>query len=168
MLKLFLPDDYYISIYNIDFEKLYKEGYKGIIFDIDNTLVPYDVKYPTKENKELFNSLKDIGFKICLLSNNNKERVYTYSQDVTINAIPKGLKPLKRNINKAIGLLKTNKEETVIVGDQIFTDVLGGNRVGIKTILVKPISEKEEWISSIKRSSESFIIKKYERNRANE
>ncbi|TCT16905.1 hypothetical protein EDC18_101201 [Natranaerovirga pectinivora] len=163
MLKKLFPDTYVDSIHDIDYKKLYEEGKRGLIFDIDNTLVPYDVAHPDDKIITLFEELKALGFKICLASNNNKDRVIKFNERLKLIAIHKALKPFRRNLRKAMYLMKTKKEETVIIGDQIFTDVLGGNRLGIKTILVVPIQDKEEWITKIKRNTERKILDIYQK-----
>lgn len=161
MLKRFFPSEYADSIRQIDYKKLYHEGYRGILFDIDNTLVPYDMEHPNKEIIDLFEDIKKMGFKVALVSNNNKIRVTTFNEKLKVFAIHKALKPMTRNLKRAMQAIKTNKKNTVLVGDQIFTDIYGGNRIKIKTILVVPIAEKEEWFTKIKRNTEKKIIKAY-------
>ena len=161
MLKRFFPSEYADSIRQINYKKLYQEGYRGILFDIDNTLVPYDMEHPNKEIIDLFENIKKMGFKIALVSNNNKIRVTTFNEKLKVFAIHKALKPMTRNLKRAMQAIKTNKKNTVLVGDQIFTDIYGGNRIKIKTILVVPIAEKEEWFTRIKRNTEKKIIKAY-------
>ncbi|QUH31036.1 YqeG family HAD IIIA-type phosphatase [Vallitalea guaymasensis] len=161
MLERFFPSEYTDSIRQINYRKLYDEGYRGILFDIDNTLVPYDMEHPNQEIIDLFEDIKKIGFKIALVSNNNKIRVTTFNEKLKVFAVHKALKPMTRNLKRAMQAIKTNKKNTVLVGDQIFTDIYGGNRIKIKTILVVPIAEKEEWITKIKRNTEKKIIKAY-------
>lgn len=161
MLKKLFPSGYYDSIFHIDYDKLKSEGYKGLMFDIDNTLVPFDVAHPTNEVIDLFMDLKNKGFKICLVSNNNQIRVFKFNELLKVFAVPKALKPMRRNLRKAMNLMKTEINNSVLIGDQLFTDVWGGNRLGVKTILVKPIHEKEEWITKIKRSTEKKVIEIY-------
>jgi len=161
LLERFFPSEYTDSIRQINYRKLYDEGYRGILFDIDNTLVPYDMEHPNKEIIDLFEDIKKIGFKIALVSNNNKIRVTTFNEKLKVFAVHKALKPMTRNLKRAMQAIKTNKKNTVLVGDQIFTDIYGGNRIKIKTILVVPIAEKEEWITKIKRNTEKKIIKAY-------
>ena len=167
MLKRFYPDYYITSIFEIDTEDLREKGIKALIFDIDNTLVPYDVELPTKEIIKYFKELQDKGFKICLFSNNNKERVIRFNTGLKLIAIHKANKPLKRKFKVAMKLLGTNENSTAIVGDQIFTDVYGGNRTGITTVLVKPVSDKDEWITKVKRGIERRLINAYEKSRNN-
>lgn len=167
MYKNFFPHTYIQSIFEIDTEYLKRNGIKAIIFDIDNTLVSYDVEEPTEEIINLFKELQQKGFKICLLSNNTKERVIRFNKGLKILAIHKANKPLTRKFKRAMTLLGTDKKSTAIVGDQIFTDVYGGNRAGLMTILVVPVSDKDEWITKIKRGLERRVINAYEKSRKN-
>lgn len=161
MLKRLFPSQFVDSIYDIEFKKLYQDGYRGIIFDIDNTLVSYDTKHPDENIITLFDELKRQGFAVALVSNNNKIRVQTFNEKLKVDAYHKALKPSTRKIKIAMDKIGTNKSNTVFVGDQIFTDIYGGNRIKLKTILVVPISEKEEWVTKIKRSTEKKILKAY-------
>lgn len=163
MIKRLYPKLYLSSIFEIDIKALKEEGIRGIIFDIDNTLVPYDVEEPTDEIISFFSTLKENGFDICLMSNNVEDRVVRFNQTLKVFAIHKSGKPRTRSFKRALELMNLNKEQAVIVGDQIFTDVYGGNLAGVKTILVKPVSDKDEWITKIKRGIEQRVIKRYEK-----
>ncbi|WP_054739236.1 YqeG family HAD IIIA-type phosphatase [Cellulosilyticum ruminicola] len=163
MIKKLYPTAYIASIFDMDVEGLKQKGIKGIIFDIDNTLVPYDVVHPTDEIVEFFAKLQEEGFKITLVSNNTKDRVMKFNEKLKVIAIHESQKPLGKGFRKALHLMACKKEEAVIVGDQIFTDVYGGNLVGIQTILVKPVSDKDEWKTKIKRGIEKRVIRSYER-----
>ena len=165
MLRKFYPKLYIGSIFELDLETLRKEGIKGIIFDIDNTLVPYDVAEPTEEIIQLFSKLKKENFKICLMSNNTEDRVVRFNQNLKVFAIHKSGKPRTKGFKRALELMNLKKEEVAIVGDQVFTDVYGGNKMGVKTILVQPVSDKDEWITKIKRGLEQRVIKLYEKDR---
>lgn len=161
MLKRFYPSKHYQTIFNIPYEELWKQGYKGIMYDIDNTLVPFDAPHPTNEVIELFTKLRDMGFKICLVSNNNHNRVLRFNEKLKVFAVAKALKPMRRNLRKAMELMGTDSSNTILIGDQMFTDVWGGNRLGLKTFLVMPIQVKEQWITKIKRGTEKLVFKKY-------
>jgi len=145
------------STYVISFEKLYKEGYRGVIFDIDNTLVPHGA--PADERaKKLFARLEKIGFQSCLLSNNQEPRVKMFNQDIQTNYIYNAHKPSTKNYVKAMEKMGTDKENTLFVGDQLFTDVWGAKRAGIRNILVKPIHPKEEIQIVLKRYLERIVL----------
>ncbi len=164
MFKAIYPDEYLDSTYEIDFEQLYEDGYRGIIFDIDNTLVPHGA--PADErSKKLLNYLRDRGFKIVLLSNNTKARVDMFNEELHLDNIPRGAKPLLKNYKKAMEIMGTTKESTFFVGDQLFTDVWGAKRLGIRSILVKPINAKEEIQIVLKRKLENIVMKEYGENK---
>ena len=127
MFDQFFPDEYMESTYSIPFEKLYQEGYRGVIFDIDNTLVPHGA--PADERaKQLFRRLKEIGFESCLLSNNQKKRVEMFNQDVGTHYIFNAHKPATGNYKRAMELMGTDLSSTIFVGDQLFTDVWGAKK----------------------------------------
>lgn len=164
MFERFFPDEWMDSTYEIDFEALYKEGYRGLIFDIDNTLVPHGE--PADERAmQLFACLKKLGFACCLLSNNQLERVSTFNEKVDVRFIEDAHKPAIRNYVKAMEVMGTNKENTIFVGDQLFTDVWGAKRAGIRNILVKPIHPKEEIQIVLKRYLEKIVLFFYQRRR---
>ena len=164
MLKTFYPDDYIASTYVIPFEELYKKGYRGLIFDIDNTLVPHGA--PADERAiTLFERLRKIGFDTCLISNNQESRVKPFADRVGSKYVFDAHKPSTRNYKKAMGLMKTSKENTLFVGDQLFTDVWGAKRTGMKSILVKPIHPKEEIQIVLKRYLEKIVLFFYKRSK---
>ena len=166
MFDRFFPDEYVASTYVIPFEKLYEEGYRGIIFDIDNTLVPHGD--PADERaKKLFARLKKIGFSCCLLSNNKEPRVKMFNKDVDVYYIFNAHKPSTANYKRAMEIMHTNRKNTLFVGDQLFTDVWGAKRTGIRNILVKPIHPKEEIQIVLKRKLESIVLYFYKKKRIN-
>ncbi len=156
-MSFLFPGEYLDSTYVIDFDKLYKEGYRAVIFDVDNTLVPHGA--PADERAiSLFAHLKELGFSCMLLSNNKEPRVKMFNDAVQVNYIFKANKPMPGNYKKAMELMGTTKENTLFVGDQIFTDVMGANIAGIRTVLVKPIHPKEEIQIVLKRIPEKLIL----------
>lgn len=160
MLERFYPDVYYESTYIIDFEKYYKDGCRGVIFDIDNTLVPHGA--PADERSiALFKRLKDIGFDSVLLSNNKESRVVMFNEPIGTHMIWKAGKPLPDNYRKAMELMKTDTSSTLFVGDQLFTDILGAKNAGIKALLVKPMNPKEEIQIILKRKLEAIVLRAY-------
>ena len=164
MFETFFPDDFVASTYVIPFEKLYEEGYRGLIFDIDNTLVPHGA--PADERaKKLFARLKEIGFDCCLLSNNQEPRVQMFNEEIQVHYIYDAHKPSVKNYQKAMELMGTDLHSTIFVGDQLFTDVWGAKRAGIRTILVKPIHPKEEIQIVLKRQLEKIVLYFYMRKK---
>ncbi len=162
MFKCFFPDARKESAYQIDFEDLYQKGYRGVIFDIDNTLTKHGADADQRA-RELFLRLKGIGFQSCLLSNNKKERVLRFNRDIQANYIFKAGKPAGKGYKKAMKLMGTGLADTVFVGDQLFTDVWGAKRLGIYNILVEPIDKKEEIQIVLKRYLERIVLYFYEK-----
>lgn len=157
MFKRFYPSEYYSSAYVIDFKEYYKQGYRGILFDIDNTLVPHNAD-ADKRAIRLMERLKAYGFKICLVSNNKEPRVAEFNRKLKVNYIYKAGKPKKAGYIKAMELIGTDTTNTLFVGDQLFTDLWGANAANIKSILVKPIDKKEEIQIVLKRIPEKLIL----------
>lgn len=167
MFLKFYPGEYVESTYVIDFEGLYREGYRGIIFDIDNTLVPHGAGADDRA-KKLFIRLKELGFGCCLLSNNKEARVKMFNDDVKVQYIFDAHKPSTASYLEAMRRLGTDVSNTIFVGDQIFTDVYGANRAGLRTILVKPIHPKEEIQIVLKRYLEKIVLFFYKRRKKKE
>lgn len=162
MFKTFYPDREAESSYGIDYESLYQAGYRGVIFDIDNTLVPHGAPADERAVK-LFERLHAMGFGTMLLSNNKEPRVKMFAEGVKSPYIFKAGKPGKSGYEKAMGQMQTTPESTVFVGDQLFTDVWGAKRVGIISYLVKPIHPKEEIQIVLKRYLEKIVLFFYHR-----
>ena len=162
MFKKFYPDEWMNSTYEIPFEKYYEQGYRGILFDIDNTLVPHGAP-ATKEAEALFERLQKIGFSTCLISNNKKERVDMFKENIKTESIYKAGKPGISGYEKAMTAIGCDRQNTLFVGDQLFTDVWGAKRAGIKSILVKPINPKEEIQIVLKRYLEKIVLAEYKR-----
>lgn len=168
MLESFYPDNEAESAYRIDYKELYGKGYRGIIFDIDNTLVPHGAP-ADKEAMELFENLRNLGYRTVLLSNNKEPRVKGFGDNVGSAYIFKAGKPGKAGYERAMQLMGTRPESTLFVGDQLFTDIWGAKKAGIVTYLVKPIHPKEEIQIVLKRRLEWIVLyfyhKKYPSDR---
>ena len=162
LLEKFYPDERRNSVYEIDFDSLYRKGIRGLIFDIDNTLTTHGTK-ADGSNVAFFKNLRDIGFKTCLISNNKEKRVLPFAKAVNSEYIYKANKPSKRGYIKAMELLEVKDTQTVFIGDQIFTDILGANSAGVYSILVDPISPKEEIQIVLKRYLERIVLFFYKR-----
>jgi len=164
MFEQFFPDHYLDSTYLIPFDKLYKEGYRGILFDIDNTLVPHGA--PADERvKALVAALKETGFRCCLISNNNYERVASFARELQVSFIENAHKPSEKSYQQAMELLGTDVKNSLFVGDQVFTDIYGAKRIGIRTVLVKPIHPKEEIQIVLKRYLEKIVLHFYHKSK---
>ena len=164
MLQIFYPKKRMKSIMDIDFVKLYEVGYRGVIFDIDNTLVPHG-KPATPEIVEFFVRLREIGFQTRLLSNNQNERVEPFAIAVKSSFICNAHKPSRTNYLLAVKEMGIRIDETIFVGDQLFTDIYGANRSNIESILVDPIHKKEEIQIVMKRKLEKIVLFFYNKSK---
>ena len=162
-MEKYIPDIYIKSIYYIDYEKLKKRGIKCILFDLDNTIAPLSLKSPNKKIKDLFIKLKTMGFKLIIFSNSGKARLKPFKDELEVDCAFSCKKPMRNKFDLILKEYKFNVSEVVIVGDNIVTDILGGNKVGITTILVNPISAKEKLSTKVSRIYEKIITKKLSR-----
>ena len=163
MLECLYPKVYLDSTYEIDFEQYYQDGYRAIIFDIDNTLVPHGA--PADQRAiALFKRLHALGYQTLMLSNNKEPRVKMFCDAVDAEYIYKAGKPNPANYREAMKRMHTDEKNTLFVGDQIFTDVWGANKAGIYSILVKPIHPKEEIQIVLKRYLEKVVLFCYKRH----
>ncbi len=163
ILKRFYPTKCEKSVYEMDFEAYYKKGIRGIIFDIDNTLVPHGA--PADEAViALFDNIHSIGLKTCLISNNKEKRVKPFAQLVKSQYIFDAHKPSVKNYKKAVKIMGITEKHALFIGDQIFTDIYGANRAGITSILVNPIHAKEEIQIILKRYLEKIVLFFYKKS----
>lgn len=164
MFKKLYPTKYLDSSYRIDYEQLYRSGIRGLIYDIDNTLVEHGMP-ATERAIKLFEQLRSIGFDTCLISNNKEPRVKPFADAVGSKYVYDAHKPSRKNYIRAMELMGTDTGNTYFIGDQIFTDVYGANRAGIPSILVKPIHPKEEIQIVLKRKLEKIVLFCYKRRK---
>ncbi|KAA9005432.1 YqeG family HAD IIIA-type phosphatase [Paenibacillus spiritus] len=136
------------TVFDIDLEGLYAKGYRGIITDLDNTLVGAKAPLATPELVLWFEKVKSIGFKLVIVSNNNMQRVSKFATPLNIEFVHEARKPSNAPFRKAMKLMDLAPEQTIVVGDQMLTDVYGGNRLGLYTVLVLPISAADEGIGT--------------------
>ncbi|MBR4278343.1 MAG: YqeG family HAD IIIA-type phosphatase [Lachnospiraceae bacterium] len=162
LLDRFYPDCEADSAYNLPYEKLYELGFRGVLFDIDNTLVPHGAP-ATKKAVALFERLREIGFDTTLISNNKEARVKPFADAVGSKYLYKAGKPSRKGYEKAMRLMRTTPGTTIFVGDQLFTDVWGAKRSGIFSYLTKPIHPKEEIQIVLKRRLEAIVLFFYHR-----
>ncbi|HHU80397.1 MAG TPA: YqeG family HAD IIIA-type phosphatase [Acholeplasmataceae bacterium] len=160
--KKFVPNEVYRSVFDIDFKKLYEDGKRIILTDVDNTLISYDEVGPSEQLLMLHQELTNMGFKIYLISNNNIFRLEKFSEKfINEGFIASARKPLKRGFKRAIKLINRPAEEIIVIGDQIMTDVYGAKRSGLDVVLVKPIKKStEKWYTRFNRYWENKIVKK--------
>lgn len=162
-MKFLYPKEWVSSSYKIDYQDMKDNGFKGIIFDIDNTLVFHGAP-ANDEAIALFARLHAMGFRTCLISNNGKDRVEPFAKAVKSDYIYKAGKPLSKSYIKAMKRMKTNRKTTFFVGDQLFTDVCGANVCGIYSILVNQLDAKEEPQIVLKRYLEKIVLHFYKKS----
>ena len=163
MLNRFLPSAYVKSVLLIKPEDLIENGIKGIITDLDNTLVEWDRADATEDIMAWFKSMRDAGLQITVVSNNHIERVSHFCDPLGIPYICEARKPLKKSFHQAMATLGLPKNEIVMIGDQLLTDVLGANRVGLQTILVVPVASSDATITKFNRAVERRIMARFRR-----
>jgi HAD superfamily phosphatase (TIGR01668 family) len=163
--KLLYPHKHLNSIYELDTAELRSMGIRGIIADMDNTLVPWNDRAVRPRLASWLARLKKEGFRLCIVSNNSRERGGQLACELGIPAVWYAVKPRRRAFRRALHIMELTSQETAVIGDQIFTDVLGGNRLGLYTILVTPISDKEFIWTRLIRKLERMVLRCLERSR---
>ena len=159
-MKILLPVLRYKGVEYIEFENLDKHNVKGILLDVDNTLIDYQ-KNLSDDIIRWVQKAKDRGFKVCILSNSNKkEKIEKVAEKLELEYIMFARKPLQVGFKQAVKLLGLKPENIAMIGDQIFTDVLGANIANMVSVYVDPIDTKEYWYTSWKRPIENFILRK--------
>lgn len=164
MLKKFVPQLNVASIYDIDLQALQDAGVKGLIADLDNTLVGAEVASATPELKRWLERVSELGFKFIVVSNNSEDRVSIFSEPLKLPFISRAQKPRKAAFQNALDHLKLDVKDVAMIGDQMLTDVFGGNRMGLYTILVRAISlDHEGFFTRINRRIEKKMLARLER-----
>lgn len=165
MGKGLFPDEFVKSAYEIDYDRLYQEGYRGIIYDIDNTLVLPDAPADAR-SQDLLLHLAETGWKVSVVSNNREHRVRSFSKETgSIPYVYQALKPRASGFRRAMQMMGTTAQTTIFVGDQIYTDIWGANRAGLRSYLVEPMVLKEEIQIILKRMIEKPVLSAYLRKR---
>jgi HAD superfamily phosphatase (TIGR01668 family) len=155
------PNEYLKSIYDIKPEALLEKGIKNLIIDIDNTLSEWGAKRPGMESCSWIDGMRHKGFKICILSNSSNKRIKAYCAGIDVLFVENVRKPMKSSFRRAMAVLGSAKNDTCVIGDQVFTDIAGGNSCGMHTILVQPVDKNEFFFTRLMRKLEKRIIKKY-------
>ncbi|WP_066372041.1 YqeG family HAD IIIA-type phosphatase [Neobacillus fumarioli] len=158
MLEIFLPNEHVKSIFDITPEQLKSKGIKGIITDLDNTLVEWDRPNATPKLISWFEELKKHNILVTIVSNNNEARVKAFAAPLQIPFIFMAKKPMTKAFKRALRQMGIKKEEAVVIGDQLMTDVLGGNLSGFHTILVVPVSQSDGFMTKFNRLLERRIL----------
>jgi len=157
------------TIIDVPLEKLSELGIDSLIIDVDNTVTEWKGRNVEARAKEWFLSIKEKGFKACLVSNNNSgERIASIAGQLGIPSIHRAGKPRRNAFIRALKILKSKPENTAVIGDQVFTDVFGGNRMGMYTVLVDPISSKEFFGTKLMRLLEKLVLRNKKRSRSSD
>lgn len=163
-MEMYVPDIYQKSVYAIDYQKLINRGIKCLLFDLDNTLVPISLKSPNTKLKNFIDDLKKRGFKVIIFSNSPKRRLLPFKNELEVDCSASSKKPNPKKFLQVLKIYGYSISEVAIIGDQLLTDVLGGNRVGITTILVNPISTKDFFWTRFNRKKEAKIMERLRQN----
>lgn len=162
VFRRFYPDYKFANVQEIPDSFFAENGIKFAVLDIDNTLVPYTSPNPTEKAREFIKRLKSLGIRCCFVSNNGEDRVKLFCTDLGEEEyIWKARKPLAYKIKRAMKKMGADKKNTVLIGDQVFTDVLGAKQTGIKAVMVDPIEAKETPFFGFKRAMERVVLKNY-------
>ena len=161
MVEKFYPDYKLKSIEDVDFDILSAKNIRFVLLDIDNTLVAYTSPYADDRARSFLAKLSQNGIAYAFVSNNHKERVERFAKEFGTFYVYDSGKPLLFGIKKAMRHLGAKKENTALIGDQVFTDVYAGNRAGLLTFMVEPIEAKETPFFGIKRKLEAVVLKNY-------
>ncbi|SEP91384.1 YqeG family HAD IIIA-type phosphatase [Piscibacillus halophilus] len=163
MLKLFLPDDHVQTVLEITPEFLNEKGIKGVITDLDNTLVAWNQPEATPEVIEWFRQLRSEGIQVTIISNNTEDRVSFFSKPLDIPFISKAKKPMQTAFNRAKTEMNLPDEKIVVVGDQLLTDVFGGNRANLHTVLVVPVVHTDGFFTRFNRKIERRLLQYFKK-----
>ena len=161
-MEKYVPDIYQKSIYTINYDSLLSRGIKCLLFDLDNTIVPCKDKEPNQKLKELFAKLEE-DFKVIIISNSNKERLTPFKEKLNVDVAYSSRKPFKKKYKKILEIYNFKESEVACVGDQLLTDILGANRMGLTSILVNRMARYEFFPTRINRFIEHFFLKKLAR-----
>ncbi|MHA0855729.1 YqeG family HAD IIIA-type phosphatase [Paenibacillus sp. CMAA1364] len=160
MFEMLIPRLRVNTVFDIDLEDLYAKGYRGIITDLDNTLVGAKAPLAHPELLTWFELIKKKGFQLIIVSNNHLARVSDFATPLDIQFVHEARKPSLKPFQKAMKMMGLSNTETIMVGDQMLTDVFGGNRLKLYTVLVQPISVQDEgWTTRMNRRIERIALK---------
>jgi len=151
------PDLRVSSLSSIKLESFWQMGKRGIILDLDNTITPWNEMEITADAQSFLQNAFNLNFKLFLLTNAKPKRTKEIAHKYAIDYLAPALKPRKRAFLKALSVIDLEANQVLVVGDQIFTDILGGNRVGCFTILVTPVSKQEFVGTKLVRVLEAMV-----------
>lgn len=164
MWKQFYPAMIIDSVEQLPILQLKQQGIRALFFDIDNTLAPFDVADPDEKTIALLTKWQSMGFSICLLSNNNATRVQRFNRPLGGIAIHRAGKPGTKKLVQAMRRFHVTPKQTALIGDQVFTDMFCANRAGVLAILCRPICQRDQLVTKVKRGAEAMVLRHYERS----
>jgi hypothetical protein len=164
-VRLFSPDAYVENVVDIDIDCLCCAGIRGVVLDFDNTIVGWHVREPAPNVRDWIRALRDRGLDVCIISNAARPfRVKRVAESLGVQYVGRAFKPYPFAFHRAIRRMKLHPRQVAMIGDQIFTDTMGGNRAGMFTILVKPIVSKDFLSTRVSRAFERFVLRWLWRN----
>ncbi len=161
ILERFFPDLYIQSVYELPLQQLQRQGIQALVFDIDNTIAPFDVAEPDDALIDFFAKLKKMGFRVCILSNNNKARVQLFNRNLKLLAVHKAGKPSTKKVKRVLEKMHILPKNAAIIGDQVFTDMWCGHQAGMYCIMTAPICNRDQFATKIKRGLERCVMRIY-------
>ncbi len=161
ILERFFPDIYIKSVFELPLADLKRLGIRALVFDIDNTVAPFDVAEPEEAIVELFATLRKEGFKLCILSNNKKRRVQRFNRRLHALAVHRAGKPGIRKLLRTLAQMEVTPAQAAMVGDQVFTDMWCGHRAGLLCVMTAPICNRDQLITKVKRGAERQVMRIY-------
>jgi HAD superfamily phosphatase (TIGR01668 family) len=167
MALKFVPEYYFKTFNEASAEFLTSIGVKGIVLDVDNTLEPYENPLPGDHVKQWLAELREQGISAAIVSNNGGERINLFNSELGLPVYYKAKKPFKKNVLNAMKDMGTDKTNTILMGDQVFTDVWAAHNTGIRAILVPPIKDKTDVLTKFKRLLEKPVLKRYKKRNSN-
>ncbi len=159
-MGLLQPDLVLKSVLDIEVEVLRQKGITGLLVDIDNTLVAWEDSFMDDDFLDWVNQMKRAGLSMCIVSNALQERTRAFAELLGIPGVGRAMKPLNKAFLRGLDLLGLPSEQVAVVGDQLFTDVLGGNRLGMYTILINPLSRREFFLTKVVRKVETKVLER--------
>jgi HAD superfamily phosphatase (TIGR01668 family) len=162
--QMFRPDFEAVTLSDVSLEELWTRGFRGIILDLDNTVCGYHESVLAPGVREWVLAAKERGFSLAMVSNNFRERVAAFGAQLDVPAVPSALKPLPHGFLRALGHLKTRRAQTVVIGDQLFTDVLGAKLLGLHAVLTQPLVPKDFWLTRVLRLLERVVFSRVPRS----
>jgi uncharacterized protein len=159
--RLIRPDEYYRNLLQIDYGRFAAQGYRLVMFDIDNTLGPHGSLAADDFAREAVTLAQAAGMRCWLVSNGSGRRIRQYAESLGLPCVPMAMKPLSIGLRRACRQAGVQPGQAVLVGDQVMTDIIGGHLAGCRTVLVKPLGQRESWNVQLKRRLEKLLLRRY-------